>query len=86
MLKPQKRVKDVAQLVEHWVWIGANTVSTPRCGEGFFSQESTVSADSLVVFVQPPCVVAYIHICARMKNHKYCQPYHCLDMQKYSTN
>ena len=42
-----EKVKDVAQLVERWVWIGANTVSTPRCGEGFFS-ESQLSVQILL--------------------------------------
>ena len=36
--------------------------SSPRCGKLFFSQ-STSSADSLTVSVQPPCTIACIDIC-----------------------
>ena len=33
--------------------------------------ESTFSADSLAVFVQPPCTIACISICASVKNPKH---------------
>ena len=46
--------------------------SSPRCGKGFYSQ-STSSADSLTVPVQPPCAVACINICADIKNPKHWQ-------------
>ena len=54
----------------------------PRCGKGFFLQ-SAVSVNSLVVFIQPPCAGAGIHICVHTKNLKHWQPYHCVDSQRY---
>ena len=42
--------------------------SSPRCGKGFYFPESTSSADSLKVFVQPLCSIACFKICARVKN------------------
>ena len=48
----------------------------------FFSPESTFSADSsLTVSIQPLCAIAYINICARIKNPKQWQPHHCLDTE-----
>ena len=47
--------------------------------------QSTSSADSLTVSVQPPCAVACISICAHVKNPKRWQPHHCLDTRKMST-
>ena len=32
-----------------------------------------------MVSVQPMCAVAFIIICAHVKNPKHWQPYHCLD-------
>ena len=37
----------------------------------FPPSESTFSADSLAVFVQPPCTIACISICASVKNPKH---------------
>ena len=41
--------------------------------------ESTFSADSLTVSVQPQCAIARITICTRVKSPKHWQPHHCVD-------
>ena len=56
-----------------------------RCNEGF-SAQSTLSADSLMVFAQPQWAIAFIGICVHVKNPKQWQPHHCLDMRKYCTH
>ena len=53
--------------------------------QGIFLPESTASADSLTVLVQPPRAIACINICAYIKNPRHWQPTYCLDMQKYCT-
>ena len=58
------------------------TGSSPRCGEGLVLPESTSSADSLTVSVQPPCEIACINICVHVKNPKHWQPHHCLEYRK----
>ena len=35
--------------------------------------------------VKPPCAIACINICVHVKNPTHCQPYHCLNTQKYHT-
>ena len=40
--------------------------------------ESPFSADSFTVSVQPPRAIACVYICARVKDPKHWQPYHCL--------
>ena len=54
----------------------------------FFSPlpESTFSADSLTVSVQPPCEIACIDMCPRVKTPKDWQPYRGLDTRKYCTH
>ena len=47
---------------------------------GIFPQESAFNADSLTVFVQPPCAITCIYSCANVKDRKQWQPYYCLDM------
>ena len=42
------------------------TVPSPRCGKGFFLPESTFSADSLTLSVQPPvCNRMHQRLCSR---------------------
>ena len=48
----------------------SNVSSTPPKGKGFFSQ-STFIADSLSVFMQPPCTITCINICVHIKNPKH---------------
>ena len=48
----------------------SNVSSTPPRGKGFFSQ-STFIADSLSVFMQPPCTITCINICVHIKNPKH---------------
>ena len=43
--------------------------------QGIFLLESTVSADSLAVLVQPPCDIPWFNICAHVKNPKHWKPY-----------
>ena len=52
--------------------------SIPRCGKGFFLLESTFSADSTKVLVQPPCEISCVNI-AHIKRPKDWQPYNRLD-------
>ena len=47
--------------------------------------QSTFSADSLTVSVQP-LAIACVVICAHVTNSKHRQLYHCLDRQKYCTH
>ena len=45
-----------------------NTSSTPQSvHQGIFLLKSTSSADSLGVFLQPPCAITCIKICAHIK-------------------
>ena len=53
--------------------------------QGIFHPESTFSANSLTVSIQPLCAIACINIHTHIKNHKRWQPYHCLDTQKHCT-
>ena len=66
----------------------SDTGSIPRCGKGFFSApESTFSADSLTVSVQPPCTTACVNSCTHVKNPTHWQPYRrCLDTWKHFTH
>ena len=58
-------------------------VQLPSVARVFFPAW-TFSADSVTVFVQPPCAIECINICMHIKNPKHCQLYRCLDTQKYS--
>ena len=59
-------------------WHAADAGSTYWGGKGFFSQ-SAFSADFLTVSVQPACAIAYINICAHVKDPKHWHSYLCLD-------
>ena len=50
----------------------------PRCGKGLFLLESTFSAASTKVLVQPPCAISCVNI-AHVRSPKHWQPYHRLD-------
>ena len=53
----------------------------------FFSLlELTSNEDSFTVSIQPLRAIAWINICAHIKNPKHWQPYPCLDTQKYCTH
>ena len=53
-----------------------DTVSTTQCDKGFFFfSESTSSADSVTVSVQPSCAIAYVNNCAHVKSPEEWQPY-----------
>ena len=54
--------------------------------QGTFLPESAFSADSLMVSAQPPRAIAYINICAHVKNPTHWQSYHCLNTGKYCTH
>ena len=82
----QKKLKlrgTIVQLAE----LKTNTDSglIHQCDKGF-SAQSTLSADSLMVFAQPQWAIACIGICVHIKNPKQWQPHHCLDMRKYCTH
>ena len=51
-----------------------------------FLPESTFSADSLTLSVQPSCAITRINICAHVEDPKHWQPYLCLDTRKYHTH
>ena len=51
-----------------------------------FSAKVNFQCRRFMVFVQPPCAIEYINVCAHIKNPKLWQSYHCLDTQKYSTH
>ena len=70
----------VQRLTEQPGMRNADGSSTPMCGEGFHLPESTFSADSFTVSLQPPYAIACVNISA---NPKRWQPYHCLDIRKY---
>ena len=55
----------------------APTLCTIRGGN------SSVGRASLSI--QPSCAIAYINICAHVKNSKHWRPYNCLDTRKYCT-
>ena len=60
----------------------------PRCGKGFHPPPtpSQLSVQTLLtVSVQPPCAIAGLNVCARVKNPKHWQPDLCLDTSKYRT-
>ena len=54
---------------------------SPHWGKGFFSQ-SQLSVQTLAVFVQTLCVIAWISICVHVKNPQHWQRCHRLDTQK----
>ena len=60
----------IAELVELWLksqvqcWCGFESLMQ----QGIFLPESTFSADSLTVFVQPLCAIAWLNICVCVKN------------------
>ena len=64
---------DVAQLVEHQVKCAADAGSTPLCSKRVFSQ-STCSADSLMVFMQPPYAVTRTNTCVHIRCPQHWQP------------
>ena len=60
-----------------------------RCGKFFvfvfvlfLSQSQLFNVDSFTVFVQFPCAIACISICAHNTNSKHWQPYHWFDSRK----
>ena len=56
--------------------------SSPKRGKGFFSQSTNFRADSLTVFVQPPCAIACNNICAHNKTtNRGSHIYHGSDVQ-----
>ena len=59
---------DVTQLVERWIGTPLTQVRFLRYGKGFFSQSQLYSADSLMCVRTLPCAVAWINICAHVKD------------------
>ena len=72
---------DVAQFVER----RTGRFDSPMRQE-IFLPESTLSAASLTVSVQPSCAFAGINICAHVEDPTRWQPYLCLDTRKYRTH
>ena len=66
---------DVAQLFRASDRHASDAGSIPRCGKEFFSQSQLSVQTLLRVSVQPPCAIACINICARVKDPKHWQPY-----------
>ena len=63
-----------------WSTADAGSISVRQ---GIFLPESTFSADSLTVSVQPPCAIACINIGTYVKDPKDWQPYLCLNTPGY---
>ena len=63
-------IEDVIQLVGHRVQHDASTAFS-LMQQGIFSPESTLSADSLIVFVQPARATACINIGVHVTNPKH---------------
>ena len=63
-------IEDVIQLVGHQVQHDASTAFS-LMQQGIFSPESTLSADSLIVFVQPAHATACINIGVHVTNPKH---------------
>ena len=62
--------------------------STSQCSTwGILLPETILSADSLTVFVQPLCAIAFsfINICVHVKDPEHWLTYHYLDAWKCST-
>ena len=73
---------DAAQLVERQTGTLLRQVQFSDVARDF-SPTVSFSADSLMVFVQPPCVITCINICVHIKGLKRWQPYLCFDTWKY---
>lgn len=71
---------DLAQYIDH----ASDKDSAPWCSKPFFSQ-SSFSADSHLVFMQPPCAITCINVYSEhVQNLTHWQPYYSLGMWKYN--
>ena len=80
-----KMGRNVALLVECQTGMLLRQVRFPSAASHFLP-ESTFSAGSLVVSVQPLCAIACINICVHIKGPNHWPPDLCLDTWKYCTH